>query len=90
MRKYVLLHILSHWNKELSITLTRTNTLFHKLIILMNAEKETKFGITFGQLYAVGSMILAIFAAWVQVNMRITTLEVDQQNTKSEVTEINI
>jgi len=90
MREYVILHILTHWNKELTFRFKQTNNLIHKLIhkllVVMSPEKETKFGITFGQLYSIALMAMAIFGAWIQINIRITTLEVDQRNDKALIT----
>lgn len=88
MRKYVILHIITHWNKELSLHIKYTNKLIHKILILMSPEKETKFGVTFGQIYLTLSLITTIVfgggAAWININSRITALETSK--TTMEVT----
>jgi len=41
----------------------------------MAPEKETKLGLTFGQLYAIATIFLAIGGAWLELNSRIVSLE---------------
>lgn len=43
--------------------------------IPMSPEKETKLGITFGQLYAIATIFLAIGGAWLELNSRLISLE---------------
>jgi hypothetical protein len=54
----------------------------------MSPEKETKFGVTFGQIYLTLSLITTIVfgggAAWININSRITALETSK--TTMEVT----
>jgi hypothetical protein len=82
MREYAIQHIITHWNKELSLRIKQTNNLICKLLTVMSPEKETKFGITFGQVYLVISLLLTftvtIGAAWTNINSRITALEVNK------------
>lgn len=47
----------------------------------MNPEKQIKYsGITFGQLYAILTLLVAVIAAWVQINVRVASIEVIQSN----------
>lgn len=71
--------ILTHCNKDFTLTIIKTNTLITKLIILMTPTKETKFGVTFGQIYLILGLIitttLSIGTAWTNINARLTALE---------------
>jgi len=41
----------------------------------MTLNRETKFGMTFGQLLSVIGLIFGMIAAWVAINVRIATAE---------------
>lgn len=52
---------------------------------LLMPDKETKYGLTFGQIYSFIALAMAIIGAWIQVNMRIAALEVKSQNNKDNI-----
>lgn len=72
-------NVLTHCNKDFTLYIAHTNTLITKLLILMTPNKETKFGVTFGQIYLILGLIItttiSIGTAWTNINTRLTALE---------------
>jgi len=46
-----------------------------KLVKLMAPDKDTRLGITFGQLYSIIMLLMIIAGGWLSLNSRITALE---------------
>jgi len=89
MREYVLVHIITHWNSELTFRFKQTNILIHKILSVMSPEKETKFGVTFGQIYLTLSLLATIVigggTAWSNINSRITALETSKVSLEKSI-----
>lgn len=88
MSKNVCEHIITHWNKEIRYNFKQTTNLVYKILSTMGNATETKFGITFGQLYSIIVLAMAIFGAWLQINIRITKIETDNMNRQELLLEV--
>ena len=88
MSKNVYKHIITHWNKEIRYHFKQTTNLVYKILSTMGNATETKFGITFGQLYSIIVLAMAIFGAWLQINIRITKIETDNINRQELLLEV--
>lgn len=56
---------------------------FIETISLMTLSKETKIGLTFGQIISVLSLIGAIITVYINLNMRVAQAEVRISNTEN-------
>lgn len=88
MSKDVCQHIIAHWNKDIKYHFKQTTNLVYKILSTMGSATETKFGITFGQLYSIIVLAMGVFAAWLQINIRITKIETDNVNRQELLLEV--